>query len=299
MVQRSKVSHRLAATVRERFEIRSLTVAAKPDGTVCYNVRMTAPRTFTFLGTGTSVGVPMVGCDCPVCRSTNPRNQRYRCSVLIRLPAGNLLIDTPPEIRLQLLRARVPLVHAVLYTHYHADHLFGLDDLRPIPKYLGGPVPLYCSADTERVIRQAFSYAFREDGSPGPMGYVPQLSMNRISDEPFTVLGQRVVPIPLEHAHFDVYGFRIDDVAYCTDVNRIPNESWPRLEGLRVLVLDCLRFKAHVAHFGLNEALDVIDRVKPQRAYLTHMSHELEHEATNRLLPPHVELAYDGLEFPF
>jgi phosphoribosyl 1,2-cyclic phosphate phosphodiesterase len=256
-------------------------------------------RTFTFLGTGTSVGIPMVGCDCEVCRSDNPRNHRYRPSVVIRTPQGNILIDTTPELRLQLLREKIEVVNAVLYTHYHADHLFGLDDLRPFPRLLGGPVPLYCTAEVERKVREVFSYAFRPEAEQLPAGYVPQLVFHRIDEDPFTVLGQRVVPIPLIHAHFNVLGFRFDDVAYCTDTNRIPPESWPLLEGLRVLVLDALRFKPHIAHFSLDEALEVIDRVKPARAYLTHMSHDVEHEATNRRLPAGVELAYDGLTFEF
>jgi phosphoribosyl 1,2-cyclic phosphate phosphodiesterase len=259
---------------------------------------MPGPRTFTFLGTGTSVGVPMLGCDCDVCRSPDPRNNRYRCAALVRTPQGNILIDTPPELRLQLLREKVKLVHAVLFTHYHADHLFGLDDVRPFPRLLAGPVPLYCTTETEQKIRQAFSYAFaREDGSPEI--FLPRLVFRSISTEPFTVLGEHVLPVPLEHAQFDVLGFRIGDVAYCTDVSAIPAASWPRLEGLRVLVLDALRLKPHPAHFGLGQALEVIARLKPQRAYLTHMSHDLEHEATNRRLPPGVELAYDGLSFEF
>ncbi len=258
-----------------------------------------AGRTFTFLGTGTSVGVPMIGCSCAVCRSDNPRNQRYRCAVLIGLPQGNLLIDTPPELRLQLLREKVSLVHAVLFTHYHADHLFGLDDVRPLCRQLGGPMPLYCAAEVEQKIREAFSYAFKAEAQQLPLGYIPRMAFQRITEEPFLVLGQRVVPIPLRHAHFDVFGFRIDDVAYCTDVNLIPAESWRLLEGLKVLVLDALRPAPHPGHFGLGEALEVIDQLRPQRAYLTHMSHELEHEATNRRLPPGVELAYDGLKFEF
>lgn len=256
-------------------------------------------RSFTFLGTGTSVGVPMVGCRCAVCQSSDPHNDRYRCAVLIRLPGGNLLIDTPPELRLQLLRAKVDVVHSVLFTHYHADHLFGLDDLRPLPKYLGGPVPLYCTGEVERKIRQTFSYAFGSDAESLPLGFVPKLSFHRIEEAPFTVLGQRVVPIPLIHAHFNVLGFRLDDVAYCTDVNRIPPESWPLLEAVRVLVLDCLRFKPHPGHFCLEEALDAIGRIGPAQAYLTHMSHEMDHEAVNRMLPKGVELAYDGLTFEF
>src|SRR5262249_16007232 len=247
---------------------------------------MSGSRTFTFLGTGTSAGVPMLGCDCAVCRSTNPRNHRYRCAVLLRLPQGNLLIDTPPELRLQLLRENVKLVHAVLFTHYHADHLFGLDDVRPFPRLLGAAIPLYCTAEVERKIREAFSYAFVRESEQLPLGYLPKLQCHRITEDPFFVLGHRVVPIPLIHAHFNVFGFRIDDVAYCTDVNKIPDESWRLLEGVRVLVLDALRPKPHPGHFSLTEALDVIQRIKPQRAYLTHMAHELEHEATNRSLPP-------------
>jgi phosphoribosyl 1,2-cyclic phosphate phosphodiesterase len=260
---------------------------------------MTEKRTLTFLGTGTSVGVPMIGCDCAVCRSDNPRNHRYRCAVLVRSSRGNILIDTPPELRLQLLRAGVGVVHAVLYTHYHADHLYGLDDLRPIPRHLGGPVPLFCTMEVERKIKQSFAYAFAPETENYPKGFVPQLMFHRITEKPFDVLGQRVVPIPLLHAQFDVFGFRFDDLAYCTDVNQIPAASWPLLEGVRILVLDALRFKPHPGHFGLDQALEVIQRIGPERAYLTHMSHELEHEATNRLLPKGVELAYDGLTLDF
>ncbi len=260
---------------------------------------MTQTRTFTFLGTGTSVGVPMIGCDCAVCRSPDPRNHRYRCAVLIRTPTGNLLIDTPPELRLQLVRERVRLIHATLFTHYHADHMFGLDDLRPVARFLGAPIPLYCSAEVEGKIRSAFSYAFGPEADSLPAGLIPKLTFERIGTEPFCAAGQWITPIPLIHAHFDVLGFRIGDVAYCTDVNQIPRESWPRLEGLKVLILDALRFKPHPAHFGLDQALDVINQFRPERAYLTHMSHEMEHETVNRLLPANVQLAYDGLSFEF
>jgi phosphoribosyl 1,2-cyclic phosphate phosphodiesterase len=260
---------------------------------------MAGSRTFTFLGTGTSVGVPMLGCDCATCRSSNPRNHRFRCSALIRTHEANLLIDTPPELRLQLLREGVGVVHAVLFTHYHADHLFGLDDVRPMQKYLDGPMPLYCTEEVEEKIRAVFSYAFEPPPHGVGLGYLPKLAFRRIGDEPFDVLGQRIVPIPLRHAWFNVLGFRLDDLAYCTDVNQIPDASWPLLRGVRVLVLDALRPRPHLAHFGLDEALAVIDRLKPEQAYLTHMSHELEHEATNSRLPRDVELAYDGLTIEF
>jgi len=258
-----------------------------------------AAREFIFLGTGTSVGVPMVGCDCAVCRSTDPHNQRYRTSALLRLPHGNVLIDTSPELRLQLLRANVGVVHAVLYTHYHADHLFGLDDLRPVARNLGHSVPLFCTGEVEGKIRTAFAYCFGPEAELLSAGFIPKLRFQRIDSKPFSVLGETVTPIPLLHAHFDVLGFRVRDVAYCTDVSEIPRSSWPLLENLDVLVLDALRFKPHPAHFGLDQALDVIDKFRPRRAYLTHLSHEFDHEEVNRTLPDGVRLAHDGLSFAF
>jgi phosphoribosyl 1,2-cyclic phosphate phosphodiesterase len=258
---------------------------------------MSGPRTFVFLGTGTSVGVPMLGCDCSVCQSTNPKNHRYRASALIYTPAGNLLIDTTPEMRLQLLREQVKQVHAVVYTHYHVDHLFGLDDLRLMARGLGGAMPLYCSEEVEQVIRRTFSYAFEENSMP--LGWVPKLRFHRINDEPFEVLGQRLVPVPLIHSWFNVYGFRIDDMAYCTDVSEIPAKSWDLLEGVRILIIDALRYKPHPAHLSLDQALDVIERVRPEKAYLTHMSHEFDYEHLQPKLPGGVEMAYEGLRFMF
>jgi phosphoribosyl 1,2-cyclic phosphate phosphodiesterase len=160
-------------------------------------------------------------------------------------------------------------------------------------------VPLYCTAEVEDVIRKAFAYAFLEPDDPAAQGYRPQMRFHRIAEQPFEVLGQHVTPIPLEHAGLTVLGFRIANVAYCTDVNAIPERSWPLLSGLDVLVLDALRYKPHPAHLSLNEALEVIDRVQPKQAYLTHMSHDIDHETVNRQLPPGVELAYDGLRFEF
>lgn len=251
-----------------------------------------------FLGTGTSVGVPAIGCGCDVCRSDNPRNNRTRCGLALGLPRGNLLIDTPPDLRQQLLREEIGVVHAVLYTHEHADHIFGLDDLRLMQFYLGGPVPLYCEPCVERRIRKSYDYAFGPAGGLH-VGALPQLEPRTIGLEPFELLGARVTPVRLMHGPtVPVLGFRIGAVAYCTDVNAIPRESMDRLRELDVLILDCLRREPHVTHFGLDEALAVIDELRPARALLTHMSHQLEHDATNAELPPGVELAYDGLEIP-
>jgi len=257
------------------------------------------PRRLIFLGTGTSTGVPMIGCDCPVCRSPDPRNQRTRPSVLFGLPGGNLLVDTAPEMRLQLIRAGVKSVHAIAYTHEHADHLFGLDDARLFPRHLGGPVPIYCEQRVEACIRNVFHYAFTEAGGSAS-GFVPRLEFRRIEPGvPFQTLGQAIVPIRLEHGPFQVLGFRIDRLAYCTDVSRIPECSRALLEGLDVLVLDALRYEPHPTHFSLGQALEVIAELKPGRTYLTHISHGLDHGATNADLPAGVALAYDGLELEF
>src|SRR5262249_34081112 len=164
-------------------------------------------------------------------------------------------------------------------------HLMGLDDLRPVGKYLGGAVPLFCTEEVEGKIRAAFSYAFGPQAEALSAGFVPKLRFVRIDERPFEALGERVTPIPLVHAHFDVFGFRIGNVAYCTDVNDIPRRAWPLLEGLDVLVLDALRYKPHPGHLSLNEALDWIDRFRPQQAYLTHMSHDIDYEDASRQLP--------------
>jgi len=257
-------------------------------------------RRLIFLGTGTSVGVPMIGCGCAVCQSTDPRNSRTRSSVLIELPGGNLLIDTTPEMRLQLVRERIGQVHAIAYTHHHVDHLFGLDDARLFPRGIGGPVPLYCEDEVEETIRRVFHYAFEPIAKSVPTGGIPQLRFETIRPgEPFMVLGQRVIPIRLDHGRFRVLGFRMGDLAYCTDVNRIPDESWPLLEGVETLILDTLRPEPHPTHFHLAAALEVIERLNPRQAYLTHLSHSFDHGPAELGLPPRVALAYDGLSLNF
>ncbi|GAC1465168.1 MAG: MBL fold metallo-hydrolase [Isosphaeraceae bacterium] len=220
--------------------------------------------------------------------------------MLMSFPQGNLLIDTTPEMRLQLLRERINRVHAIAYTHHHVDHLFGLDDARLFPKYLGGPVPLYCEQETEETIRRVFSYAFEERNAGIPAGYLPKLRFQRITPGvAFEVLDQRVLPIRLEHGHFSVIGFRVGNLAYCTDVSRIPEESWAMLEGLDVLILDALRHEWHPTHFNLEEAIAVVERLKPARTLLTHLSHGFDHGPTESSLPPRVGLAYDGLSLDF
>ena len=250
------------------------------------------------LGTGTSVGVPAIGCDCAVCTSDDPHDRRTRCAAVVGLPQGNLLIDTPPDLREQLLREHIGIVHAALYTHEHADHLFGLDDLRLMQFYLGGPVPLYCEEKVEQRIRQSFDYAFEPDEHLHS-GAVPKLELRPIEPKPFNLLGAQVVPVRLRHGtRCEVLGFRFGNVAYCTDTNSIPDASKDLLQGLDVLILDCLRRQPHTTHFGLDEALAVAAELAPRRTLLTHISHEFQHDAMNAELPPGVELAYDGLAVP-
>lgn len=253
---------------------------------------------FILLGTGTSVGVPTIGCGCPVCTGGRARNQRTRCAAIAGLPGGNLLIDTPPDLRTQLLREGVGIVHSVLFTHAHADHLFGLDDLRMFPFYLGHPVPVYAERPVEQVIRQAFSYAF-SDRPLTHAGAVPQLELHTIDESPFDVLGVRVTPIRLQHGpHFRVLGFRIGNLAYCTDASEIPPEGWALLEGLDTLILGALRDRPHPTHLSLRQAIAAATRLRPRRTIFTHMSHELDYDTVNAQLPPSMELGYDGLSVP-
>ena len=249
-----------------------------------------------FLGTGTSVGVPVVGCVCPTCRSGDLRDSRTRTSVVMGLPGGTLLIDTTPDLRTQLIRERIERVDAVLYTHDHVDHVYGLDDLRPICFAARRPIPLLCEERVELRIRKAFDYAFSTDPPTG--GGVPKVVLERIGLASFDLLGQRVVPLRLQHGPSDVLGFRFGNVAYCTDTNCIPDETWPLLEGLDTLILDCLRPERHSTHFSLEESLSVAARVNARRTLLVHMGHELGHAATSAALPAGVELSYDGLSVP-
>ncbi len=248
-----------------------------------------------FLGTGTSHGVPVVGCDCPTCNSTDPRDRRTRCSVLLGLPEGHLLIDTPPDLRIQLLRERVGRIDAVAFTHEHADHTFGLDDLRIFPKYLGHDLPVYCNRPTEARIRHVIDYAFDPIARDWPAGGVPRLDLRRIDTAPLEILGVTIRPIPLPHGRFNVLGFRVGGVAYCTDTNGIPPASRELLANLDVLILDCLRRRPHPTHLSLDEAIAVARDLSARRTFFTHIAHDLKHDEVSRDLPPGMELAYDGL----
>jgi len=248
----------------------------------------------TFLGTGTSHGVPVIGCHCAVCSSDNPKNKRTRCSVLVSIDGKQILIDTAPELRLQALAAGFRTVDAILFTHAHADHVNGIDDIRPFNYFGGGSIPCYGHKQTLETISQNFSYIFN---STWRGGGTPQVELHEVEDT-FYVGDIMVEPILAYHdvAHrLIVLGYRFGRLAYLTDCKEIPEESLARLGNLEVLVLNALRRRPHPTHICLPEALEIVDRLNPTRAYFTHMADDLEHEATEATLPPGRHLAYDGL----
>jgi phosphoribosyl 1,2-cyclic phosphate phosphodiesterase len=246
-----------------------------------------------FLGTATSYGVPQVGCRCATCTSNSPKNMRTRASAYLESDQGvRLLLDSGPDIRLQALREGITRVDAVLFTHYHADHTGGIDDLKPFNTTLGGVLPCYGDADTEASLRQRFAYAF--EGTPW-IGLIPHISFKVVDSKPFYVSGIGVQPIPLRHGRIRSKGYRLGRFAYLTDTSGIPASSRALLGDLDTLVIDSLRWEPHPTHLSVPEALEVIADLRPRRAYLTHLSHALEHHATNARLTNGVELAYDGL----
>ncbi len=247
----------------------------------------------TFLGTGTSQGVPVIACDCIVCKSTDPKDKRLRCSVLIEGSSGNLIIDTGPDFRQQMLRENVKHLEAVLYTHEHKDHIAGMDDIRAFNYFQGKHMDLYLSNHVEAALRREFAYVFAANKYPG----IPLINLHRIENSPFQLLGHNITPIEVSHYIMPVFGFKIDDFCYVTDAKTIEKSELEKMKNVKVLVLNALRKETHVSHFTLQEALEVINYVKPKQAYLTHLSHQMGlHQEIELDLPPHVKLAYDGLK---
>lgn len=246
----------------------------------------------TILGSGTSTGVPMVGCSCPVCSSKDPRDARTRTSLLIRHNGRNILVDTSTDLRSQALREGLQHIDAVLFTHSHADHVNGIDDLRGFHFLHREVIPCYASGATFDILLNGFSYIFNENKGSG---YTPLLKPHFISG-PFELFGLTIIPIALEHGSISSLGYRIGGFAYLTDCNAIPEPSLPLLEGLEVLVIDGLRWNPHPSHFNIESAIAATERLKPGRTVLTHLSHDVLY-ADGWKLPPGFEFAYDGMEF--
>jgi len=251
--------------------------------------------TVTLLGTGTSTGVPMAGCPCPVCTSPLPENQRSRCSALLNYRNRNILIDPCTDFRQQALREKIPGIDAVLLTHTHADHIHGIDDLRAFNPPDGESIPVFGSRESLDHLRGAFRYIF-SDGDAS--GYRPRLTVHAVTDS-FPLFGLRVEPIPLIHGTGRSLGFRIGPFAYLTDCSAIPQDSAPKLLKLDVLVLDALRFRPHFSHFNIPQAIETAQGLGARRTLLTHLSHEVEHRRDSQNLPPGIELAWDGLRLEF
>ena len=256
----------------------------------------------TMLGVGSSAGTPVVGCKCNTCTSVNPHNVRSRCSSIVTLDNGKvILIDTGPDLRIQALREGLTHIDAVLYTHGHADHLHGIDDLRAFCQLQRQQIPLYAKQDIVTHISSKFGYALRE---PCDFWDLPVLSINEISG-PFELFGQTITPIPVKHGRSDIYGYRIGNIAYITDVSEIPATSFDLLHGLDILLLDCLRHQPHPTHINVEQSLAYGNLIKAKNTYMIHMTHELEFDATNLMLQTlqmqsqqncAIHVGYDGLK---
>jgi phosphoribosyl 1,2-cyclic phosphate phosphodiesterase len=243
----------------------------------------------TILGSGTSTGVPVLGCRCAVCRSGQAENQRTRCSALLRWNGRNVLIDTATDFRQQALREGLDRIDAVLFSHTHADHVHGIDDLRTFT-LAGDLLPVYGAAEAMANLQRVFAYIFDGDGEPG---FRPRLALHTVAG-PFPLFGRTVTPVPLQHGAGMALGYRVGNLAYLTDCNGIPEGSLPLLTGIEVLVIDALRFTPHATHFNLAEAIAVARRLGARRTLLTHLSHDVDHHRHGAALPAGVEFAYDG-----
>jgi phosphoribosyl 1,2-cyclic phosphate phosphodiesterase len=247
----------------------------------------------TVLGSGTSMGVPTLGCHCDVCQSNDPRDQRTRPSLLLAYNGHNVVIDTSPDFRAQAIREKIERLDAVIYTHGHADHILGLDDIRPFNLKQGGVIPVYASADTQTTLQKQFAYVF--DGAPTESS-VPGVQMHTITG-PFDLFGLEFTPVAANHGKQPVLGFRFGAAAYLTDFSSVPEESKKLLTGLDDFILDALRYRPHPMHSNVEQSLALVAELKPKRAWFTHICHDLGHIDANAKLPEGVQLAYDGLKF--
>lgn len=247
----------------------------------------------TFLGTGTSQGVPMIACSCDVCTSDHPKDKRLRSSILIRMNGLNIVVDTTPDFRYQMLRTQVTHLDAILITHSHKDHIAGMDDVRAFNYFQKGPVDIYATAASQAIIRKEFSYVFADKKYPG----IPEITLHTIDKDDFEIAGVKITPIWVMHYQMPVVGFRIGDFTYITDANFIDDKEKKKILGTKVLVLNALRKESHISHFTLSQAIALSDEVQAEKTYFTHISHQLgRHEEVMKELPPGKYLAYDGLQ---
>ena len=251
--------------------------------------------TLTVLGSGTSMGVPTIGCDCAVCHSTDPHDRRTRPSIMVEYDGRLVLIDTTPDFREQAIREHIDHVDAVLYTHTHADHILGIDDLRPLSFHRPGKIPLYARPEAAEFLRNMFRYIFDADYK---FGGIARVELKNI-DGSMELFGARFEPIPIIHGDTEILGFRFGSAAYLTDFSDVPDSSMKLLHGLDILFLDALRHKPHPTHSSVENSLRIVNELRPKRAFFTHICHDLPHEETNASLPPNVRLSYDGMKLEF
>lgn len=247
----------------------------------------------TFLGTGTSQGVPIICCECEVCRSQNPKNKRLRTSILIESNQANIIIDSGPDFRQQLLRKNVKKLDAVVLTHEHKDHIAGLDEVKAFNFFNHMRMPVYASERVQEAIKREFAYIFAEEKYPG----IPEIDLYTVRDDPFTIKEVTFTPINVLHYKLPVKAYRIKDFTYITDANFISPEEKEKIKGSKIIVLNALRREEHISHYTLQEAINLLKELKPEKAYLTHISHQMGlHEDVSKELPGFIEIAYDGLE---
>jgi phosphoribosyl 1,2-cyclic phosphate phosphodiesterase len=247
-----------------------------------------------FLGTGTSTGIPVIGCDCEVCSSLNPKDKRLRTSVYVEVGRTRILIDSGPDVREQFLTHKISDVDGILYTHSHYDHAAGLDDLRPISLFNGKSLPLYAKKDVFNDLARMFVHIFNEPAQVG--GGITRVHKNEINAETFKINDLEIQPIPVKHGVLDILGYRIKDFAYITDASAIPDTSMELLKGVKILVLNALRYREHSTHFNVSQAIEKAEIINAKQTYFTHIAHALKHDEVNSELPDGLELAYDGME---
>lgn len=258
----------------------------------CYLAPLQTPLTITFLGTGTSTGVPMIGCHCEVCISTDKKDKRLRTSILVQSPTTTMVVDTTPDFRYQMLRTGNEKLDAVLFTHPHKDHIAGLDDVRPYNFFSGQAIDVYANEMTSNALKNEFAYVFAEHKYPG----IPNINLMTISEAPFSIGDISITPVVVWHHKMLVYGYRFGDFTYITDANKIDERNKDLIRGSKVLVVNALRRENHLSHFTLDEATSLVEELRMPQAYFTHISHQLGlHEIVNQSLPEHISLAYDGM----